>query len=248
MQDKITDLAALEALYSGVGAASLVKVADHVHPMYRRWIEASPFAVLSTSGPGGVDASPRGDGPGFVTVEDPHTLLLPDRRGNNRADSLRNIVADPRVGLLFLIPGLGETLRVNGTGAILVAPGLLQRFAVNGKPARSVLAVTVSEVYFQCSRAVVRADLWNPARHVAHGALPTPGAILAALSAQRHGGDEYDRALPERVQATLYLIRVAVYPGDRRAPPLRAGAWTCRARGQKGLDLYRPGCVRAMEV
>lgn len=204
MGDVITDLAALDALYGDVGEPSLVKVADHVHPLYRRWIEASPFAVLSTSGPGGVDASPRGDGPGFVTVADPHTLLLPDRRGNNRVDSLRNIVADPRVGLLFLVPGLGETLRVNGTAAISVAPDLLGRFAVNGKPARSVLAVTVAEVYFQCSRAVVRADLWNPAKHVARGALPTPGAILAALSAERLGGAEYDSALPERVKATLY--------------------------------------------
>ncbi len=204
MTDAITDLAALDALYAGVDERSIVKVTDHVHPMYRAWIEAAPFAVLSTVGPEGVDASPRGDGPGFVVVEDPHTLLLPDRRGNNRADSLRNIVRDPRVALLFLVPGQGETLRVNGTGDILAGPELLQRFAVNGKPPRTVLSVHVQEVYFQCSRAVVRADLWNPARHSARGALPTPGAILAALSAERHGGDEYDRALPERVQATLY--------------------------------------------
>ncbi len=204
MTDAITDLAALDALYAGVDERSIVKVTDHVHPMYRAWIEAAPFAVLSTVGPEGVDASPRGDGPGFVVVEDPHTLLLPDRRGNNRADSLRNIVRDPRVALLFLVPGQGETLRVNGTGAILAGPELLRRFAVNGKPPRTVLSVHVQEVYFQCSRAVVRANLWNPARHSARGALPTPGAILAALSAERHGGDEYDRALPERVQATLY--------------------------------------------
>jgi len=204
MTDAITDLAALDALYAGVDERSIVKVTDHVHPMYRAWIEAAPFAVLSTVGPEGVDASPRGDGPGFVTVKDPHTLLLPDRRGNNRADSLRNIVRDPRVALLFLVPGQGETLRVNGTGAILAEPALLRRFAMNGKPPRTVLSVHVQEVYFQCSRAVVRADLWNPARHTARGALPTPGAILAALSAERHGGDEYDRALPERVQATLY--------------------------------------------
>ena len=204
MSDAVTDLATLDALYAGVDERSIVKVTDYVHPLYRAWIEASPFAVLSTVGPEGVDASPRGDGPGFVTVEDPHTLLLPDRRGNNRADSLHNIVRDPRVALLFLVPGLGETLRVNGTGAVLVEPALLDRFAVGGKPPRSVLSIAVQEVYFQCSRAVVRADLWNPARHVARGALPTPGAILAALSAERHGGDDYDRALLERVRATLY--------------------------------------------
>ena len=204
MSSAITSLAALNALYAGVDERSIVKVTDHVHPLYRAWIEASPFAVLSTVGPEGVDASPRGDGPGFVVVEDPHTLLLPDRRGNNRVDTLRNIVRDPRVALLFLVPGLGETLRVNGTGTVLVEPALLDRFAVGGKPPRSVLSIRVQEVYFQCSRAVVRADLWNPAHHVARGALPTAGAILAALSAERHGGEEYDRALPERVKATLY--------------------------------------------
>ncbi len=204
MSDAVTDLDALDQLYGGVDERSIVKVTDYVHPMYRAWIEASPFAVLSTVGPEGMDASPRGDGPGFVTVEDRHTLLLPDRRGNNRVDTLRNIVRDPRVALLFLVPGLGETLRVNGTGAVLVKPALLERFAVNGKLPRSVLCITVQEVYIQCSRAVVRADLWNPAHHVARGALPTVGAILATLSAERLGGDDYDRALPERVQATLY--------------------------------------------
>ena len=204
MSGAITSVAALDALYAGVDERSIVKVTDHVHPLYRAWIEASPFAVLSTVGPEGVDASPRGDGPGFVVVEDPHTLLLPDRRGNNRVDTLRNIVRDPQVALLFLVPGLGETLRVNGTGTVLVEPALLDRFAVGGKPPRSVLSIRVQEVYFQCSRAVVRADLWNPAHHAARGALPTAGAILAALSAERHGGEEYDRALPERVKATLY--------------------------------------------
>ena len=204
MSDIVTDLATLDALYGEVDERSIIKVTDHVHAVYRPWIEASPFAILSTSGPGGVDASPRGDGPGFVEVADPHTLLLPDRRGNNRADSLRNIIGDPRVGLLFLVPGLGETLRVNGMAAVSVAPDLLQRFAVAGKAPRSVLVVRVHEVYFQCSRAVVRADLWNPARHVQRGQLPTAGAILAALSADRVGGAEYDQALAARVRATLY--------------------------------------------
>ena len=204
MSDLVTDLATLDALYGEVDERSIIKVTDHVHAVYKPWIEASPFAILSTSGPGGVDASPRGDEPGFVEVADPHTLLLPDRRGNNRADSLRNIIGDPRVGLLFLVPGLGETLRVNGTAAVSVAPDLLQRFVVAGKAPRSVLVVRVHEVYFQCSRAVVRADLWNPARHAQRGQLPTAGAILAALSAERVGGAEYDQALAARVRATLY--------------------------------------------
>lgn len=200
----IADAAALERIYGAPSEASIVKEVDHVHPIYRRLIEAAPFAVLATSGPGGLDASPRGDGPGFVTVEDEKTLLLPDRRGNNRTDSLRNILRDPRVALLFLIPGIGETLRVNGRASISIDPVLLRRFAVEGKEPRSVLAIAVKTVFFQCSRAVVRADLWNPAKHASRSALPTTGAILAALSDAKLGGESYDRALPERLKATLY--------------------------------------------
>lgn len=200
----IADLATLEQLYGARSEASIVKEVDHVHPVYRKLIEASPFAVLATNGPGGLDASPRGDGPGFVTVEDEKTLLLPDRRGNNRTDSLRNIVGDPRIALLFLIPGIGETLRVNGRASISIEPALLQRFAVEGKAPRSVLVIAVETVFFQCSRAVIRADLWNSDKHASRSAVPTSGAILAALSNQRIGGENYDRALPERVKATLY--------------------------------------------
>jgi len=200
----ITDLTTLERLYGAPSEASIVKEIDHIHPIYRKLIEASPFAVLATSGPGGLDASPRGDGPGFVLVGDEKTLLLPDRRGNNRTDTLRNIIGDPRVALLFLIPGIGETLRVNGRASISIEPALLQRFAVEGKEPRSVLVIAVETVYFQCSRAVVRADLWNPEKYASRAALPSTGAILAALSNARLGGESYDRALPERVKATLY--------------------------------------------
>src|SRR5215469_3865863 len=144
----ITDIPALERLYGAPSEASIVKEVDHVHPVYRKLIEAAPFAVLATSGPAGLDASPRGDGPGFVKVEDERTLLLPDRRGNNRTDSLRNIIADPRVALLFLIPGIGETLRVNGRAALSVDPALLRRFVVEGKEPRSVLVISVETVFF----------------------------------------------------------------------------------------------------
>ena len=202
--DVITDVATLERLYGAPSEASIVKEVGHVHPVYRKLIEASPFAILATSGPGGLDASPRGDGPGFVVVEDEKTLLLPDRRGNNRTDSLRNVIADPRVALLFLIPGIGETLRVNGRATISIDPALLRRFAVEGKEPRSVLVIAVETVYFQCSRAVVRADLWNPEKHASRAALPSTGALLAALSNARIGGEAYDRALPERMKATLY--------------------------------------------
>lgn len=200
----IRDPAVLEALYGAPVEASLVKQADRVTPEYRAWIEAAPFAVLATAGPGGLDASPRGDAPGFVHVEDERTLLLPDRRGNNRVDSLRNVLADPRVGVLFLLPGLGETLRVNGTAAVSVDPALLDRFAVAGKPPRTVLVVRVSEVFFQCSRAVLRAGLWDPARHVDRARLPTPGRILAAMSGARVGGAAYDAGLQERLRESLY--------------------------------------------
>jgi uncharacterized protein len=200
----VTDLATLERIYGTPGEASLVKETDRIQPVYRALIEASPFAVLATSGPGGLDASPRGDAAGFVAVEDERTLLVPDRRGNNRIDSLRNILADPRIALLFLIPGVGETLRVNGRAAISVDPALLDRFAVDGKAPRSVLVVAVETVFFQCSRAIVRSQLWDPSRHVERSGLPSAGTILAELSRSRIDGEDYDRALPERVKATLY--------------------------------------------
>ncbi len=137
MSDRITSLADLEALYGEPNSASLLKETDRITPEYRAFVEAAPFAVLATAGPEGLDCSPRGDGPGFVRVADERTLLIPDRRGNNRIDSLRNILRDPRVALLFLIPGVGETLRVNGRAGISVAPDLLQSFKVQGKlPAR----------------------------------------------------------------------------------------------------------------
>src|SRR3989344_4817244 len=115
--------------------------------------------AMAPTGPGGLDASPRGDPAGFVQLQDDKTLLLPERRGNNRADSLRNIVADPRVALLFLIPGVGETLRVNGHARISVAPDLMERFAVNGQPPKCVIVVDVQAVYFQCARAIQRSRL-----------------------------------------------------------------------------------------
>jgi hypothetical protein len=198
-------LAALEALYDQSPAeASILKETDRIVPVYRALIEASPFAALATRGPEGLDCSPRGDGPGFIRVSDEKTLLLPDRRGNNRIDSLRNIVRDPQVALLFLIPGLGETLRVNGRAAISTEPALLESFSVGGKAPKSVLVITAEAVYFQCARAVVRSDLWNPQKHVARSSLPSAGQILAALSRNGFDGEAYDRALPERQRTTLY--------------------------------------------
>lgn len=200
----ITDAAALQALYGAPGEASLKKEVDHVHPHYRAFIEAAPFAVLATSGPGGLDASPRGDPAGFVVVEDEKTLLLPDRRGNNRVDSLQNVLADPRVALLFLIPGVGETLRVNGTARISIDPALLARFEMDGKLPRSVLIVDVQTVYFQCSRALLRSRLWDASTQVPRSALPSVGRVLSDLTAGTFDGVTYDRDLPARVASTLY--------------------------------------------
>jgi PPOX class probable FMN-dependent enzyme len=200
----VTTFAELEALYGEIGEASRVKETDRLIPEYRTWIEAAPFLVLATSGPEGLDCSPRGDAAGFVRVVDDRTLLIPDRRGNNRIDSLRNIVRDPRVALLFLVPGIGETLRVNGQATISVARDLLDSFSIEGTPPKTVLVVNVETVFFQCSGAIVRSDLWNSERHVPRGSLPTAGQMLAAASGNRVGGDDYDRALPDRVRATLY--------------------------------------------
>ncbi|WP_374303545.1 pyridoxamine 5'-phosphate oxidase family protein [Ferrovibrio sp.] len=200
----IHSVAELEALYGVPLETSTAKEIDHISPEYRAYIEASPFVTLATSGPEGLDCSPRGDKPGFVRVADEKTLLLPDRRGNNRIDSLRNIVRDPRVGLLFLLPGLGNTLRVNGRARLSIDPDLLASFAVEEKAPRSVAVITVDAVYFQCARAVIRAELWNPARYLAKDSLPSAGQILAALSQQRIGGEEYDRTWADRARQTMW--------------------------------------------
>ena len=194
----------LEAIYGHPNDASTVKVADRVTPAYRILIEKSPFAALATCGPEGLDCSPRGDLEGFVRIHDDKTLMIPDRRGNNRVDSLRNIVRDPRVALLFLIPGSGSTLRVNGHALVSVDPDLLASFKVEGKAPRTVIVMTVQEVYFQCARAIVRADLWNPDRRVDPRTLPTPGQILAEMSDNQVGGKKYDQEWPERARQTMW--------------------------------------------
>lgn len=200
----ITTVEQLEALYGEPSEPSLVKEMPVITPEYRALIEASPFVALATCGPEGLDCSPRGDQSGFVRIHDDRTLMMPDRRGNNRVDSLKNIVRDPRVGLLFLIPGSGTTFRVNGRAHLSVDPALLESFAVDGKAPRSVIVVTVETAYFQCARAIVRADLWNPEKHVDPKVIPTPGKILAACTQNRVGGDAYDKEWPERAKASLW--------------------------------------------
>jgi uncharacterized protein len=200
----IATVAELEAIYGQPGEASTVKVANRITPPYRVLIDKSPFVTLATCGPEGRGWSPRGDLPGFVRVHDAKTLMMPDRRGNNRVDSLRNIVRDPRIALLFLIPGSGSTLRVNGLAQVSADPDLLASFTFDGKAPRTVIVMTVDEIYFQCARAIVRSDLWNPDKRVDPKSLPTPGQILADMSENRVGGEEYDRAWPERARQSLW--------------------------------------------
>jgi uncharacterized protein len=200
----IATIEQLEAIYGQPNDASTVKVANRVTPQYRVLIDKSPFAALATCGPEGLDCSPRGDLAGFVRVHDEKTLMMPDRRGNNRVDSLRNIVRDPRVALLFLIPGAGSTLRVNGRAQVSADAGLLASFRMEGKAPRTVIVMTVDEIYFQCARAIVRSELWNPDRHVDPKSLPTPGQILADMSENLVGGEDYDRAWPERARQSLW--------------------------------------------
>jgi uncharacterized protein len=201
---EVTTIEQLEAIYGFPNDASTVKVADRVTPAYRALMDKSPFVALATCGPEGLDCSPRGDAPGFVRIDDEKTLMMPDRRGNNRIDSLRNIVCDPRIALLFLIPGCGNTLRVNGRAHLSRDAELLASFKVDGKAPRSVIVMTVEDIYFQCARAIVRAELWNPDKRVDPKTLPTPGQILAAMSDNTVGGEAYDREWPDRARQTMW--------------------------------------------
>ena len=199
----IEDEAALAALYGRPGEASIVKEVPLLTPQYRAIIEASPFCVLATTGPDGLDATPRGDPAGFVTVVDDRTLVMPDRRGNNRIDSLKNIVRDPRVALLFLVPGVGETLRVNGRARISADPALLAGYAMDGKVPLSALVIAIDTAYFQCARALHRSRLWDPTLHRVRTELPSAGDMLMGAY-QPFDGEDYDKGLAARQKATLY--------------------------------------------
>lgn len=200
----IHTISELESLFDVVGEVSIRKEVSYLHPTYQAMITASPFAILATVGPDGLDVSPRGDPPGFVHIQDEHTLLLPERRGNNRVDSLRNIITDPRVALFFMIPGIGETLRVNGRARISIDPRLLERFAMQDKLPKCVLEISVETVFFQCARAIQRSKLWEGISDEVRKSVPTPGAILQSLTDSEVDGSTYDRELPARQKSTLY--------------------------------------------
>ena len=199
----VTSIEALEKIYGEPHGPAIAKETDHITAHYRAFIEAAPFFALATAGPEGLDCSPRGDAPGFVRVVDAHTVLIPDRLGNNRIDSLRNIVRDPRVALLFLIPGVGRTLRINGRARISIDPALCESFTMEGKVPRSVIVVSAERVYTQCPKALVRSHLWDASRHVDESDLPSSGTIMKALQ-QGFDGDDYDRNYPQRLRETIY--------------------------------------------
>ena len=194
----------LVKLYDVPVPTSITKEIDHLTDLHRAYIDASPFVIVATSGPDGVDCSPRGDPPGFVRVVDERTLLMPDRRGNNRLDTLRNLVVDPRIGLLFLVPGVGVTLRVNGTAEISTDAELRQSFAVGDKLPTTVIVVTAESVYTQCPKALIRSHLWDPSRHRDPSELPSVGDILQLITAGAFDGTSHDAAYPERIRQTIY--------------------------------------------
>jgi PPOX class probable FMN-dependent enzyme len=199
----IRDVAGLSSLYATPLERSLRKQLDHLDEYCRAFIAASPLVIVGTQHEGAADNSPRGDFPGFAQVADDHTLLIPDRRGNNRLDTLKNLVRNPAVGLLFLVPGVNEAFRVNGEATLSRDPSLLERFVVQGKAPRTVLVVKVKEAYIHCSRALVRADLWNPAKN-ARAAVPSMGVIMAAHTCGFVEAKAFDEDAKTTVPATLY--------------------------------------------
>lgn len=201
MTDWVEDIATLEAIYGTPGAASIRKVAHRMTPLYRKWIMASRFCVLSTVGPEGTDGSPRGDDGPVVTELNDQTLLMPDWRGNNRMDSLRNIVVDDRVSLMFMVPGSTNVVRINGRARISVDAALCGRFEDRGRRPRSVIVIRIGEIYSQCARAVMRAGLWGPDESAG---LPSMGDILAEQTDGEVGGAAYDAAWPERAAKSLW--------------------------------------------
>ena len=175
------------------------KIAHRLNDLTRQFVERSPFVCVATASPdGGLDVSPRGDPAGFVRILDERTLLLPDRPGNRIADTLTNLLADPRIALLFFVPGVGDTFRVNGTAIVVDDRELLAPSALNGQVPKLGILVTVEEAYTQCSKALVRSDLWNPERHVDRSELPSSGAILKVVSDPQLDVEEYERARAER--------------------------------------------------
>ena len=203
MSHLVTTDAELDAIYGQPSGGAVIKEIGYISDHYRMFIELAPFVVVATAGPEGLDCTPRGDPPGFVRVVDKSTVMLPDRRGNNRIDTLRNLVRDPRIALLFMIPGVTRTLRLNGRAVISVDPELCASFSMEGKAPRSVIVVTAERVYTQCAKALVRSKLWDASRHVDESRLPSSGTMLKALQPEFDAAT-YDRDYPQRLKETIY--------------------------------------------
>ncbi len=204
LNEKINTVDELEAIYGLPKGGSLKKELTFISDEYRILIEHSPFVVVATSGPEGLDSSPRGDPPGFVRVHDERTVMIPDRRGNNRLDTLKNIVRDPRISLLFLIPGMGETLRINGQAQLTTNQALCESFEMQGKIPNSVIVVTVDRIYFQCQKALARSRLWDPAAQVDRNSLPSAGDMLKPVLPDDFDPVDYDRGYPDHMKKTIY--------------------------------------------
>ncbi|MEO8050554.1 MAG: pyridoxamine 5'-phosphate oxidase family protein [Acidobacteriota bacterium] len=200
----VRDEAVLAEMYGPALERSVRKQLDRLDDLCRAFIAASPMVIVGSQGPTAADNSPRGDVPGFVKVADDHTLLIPDRRGNNRLDTLHNLLRNPKVGLLFLVPGVSETFRVNGEAVISRDPALIDQFVMQGKAPRTVIIVKVKEAYIQCSRALVRSDIWNPAKHAAPGAVPSMGTVMAQHTCGFVDAKKFDEEAETRVPVTLY--------------------------------------------
>lgn len=198
----VSDLAELEDLYGEPASASVKKVARQMTPLYRKWIMASRFCVVSTVGPDGTDGSPRGDDGPVVRELDEHTLAMPDWRGNNRIDTLRNIVADGRISLMFMVPGAGNVVRVNGVAKVTTDATLCESFEVQGKHPRAVIVIKIGEIYTQCARAVMRAGVWTSEDESAD--LPTVGQVLAEQTDGAEGGTPYDEGWAARAAKTMW--------------------------------------------
>jgi len=200
----LRDNAELAGMYDAPLERSVRKQLDHLDEYCRAFIAASPLVVVGTQGEAAADNSPRGDVAGFVKVADDHTLLIPDRRGNNRLDTLHNLMTNPRIGLLFLVPGVTETFRVNGEALLSRDPALTSQFEMQGKTPRTVIVVTVKEAYIQCSRALVRADVWNPAKFAQAGSVPSMGTVMEKHTGGFVDAKKFDEEAKVRVPATLY--------------------------------------------
>jgi len=203
----IQSIKELERNYGEPVQGALWKEIDYINEHYRQFIEKSPFLILATNGKNGLDCSPRGDPAGFVRVVNSNLIQMPDRRDNNRLDSLRNIVHNPSVGVIFLIPGVGETIRLSGRASIVVEPALCESFAMHGKPASSVISIEVDKVYFQCQKAIARSKLWDASRHLERSELPSAGEMVKVFTDAHNfefDAEEYDRNYPDRIKETIY--------------------------------------------